>query len=36
VQLRRDDAGRAMPEGIYFAHLRLDHGEQTRRIALLR
>ena len=32
----RDDAGRTMPEGIYFAHLRLDHGAQTRRITLLR
>ena len=32
----RDDAGRALPEGIYFAHLRLDHGVQTRRITLLR
>jgi hypothetical protein len=31
----RDDAGRAMPGGIYFAHLRLDSGVQTRRIALL-
>ena len=32
----RDDAGRAMPQGLYFAHLRLDQGVQTRRIALLR
>lgn len=32
----RDDAGRALPGGIYLAHLRLDHGGQTRRIALLR
>jgi hypothetical protein len=32
----RDDAGRTMPEGIYFAHLRLDHDGQTRRITLLR
>jgi hypothetical protein len=32
----RDDAGRTMPEGIYFARLRLDDGIQTRRITLLR
>jgi len=32
----RDDAGRTMPPGIYFAHLRLDHRVQTRRFALLR
>ena len=32
----RDDAGRALPEGIYFAHLSLDDGVQTRRITLLR
>jgi hypothetical protein len=31
----RDDAGRTAPEGIYFAHLRLDHGVQTPRFALL-
>ena len=31
-----DDAGRAMPQGIYFARLRLDDGVQTRRFALLR
>ena len=32
----RDDAGRPMPSGIYFAQLRLPDGVQTRRIALLR
>ena len=32
----RDGAGRTMPEGIYFAHLRLEHNVQTRRITLLR
>ena len=32
----RDDEGRALPEGIYFAHLRLGPRVQTRRIALLR
>jgi hypothetical protein len=32
----RDDAGRTLPEGIYFARLRLEGGTQTRRIALLR
>ena len=31
-----DDAGRAVPKGIYFARLRLDHDVQARRIALLR
>jgi flagellar hook assembly protein FlgD len=30
-----DDSGRAVPEGVYFAHLRFDHGVQTRRITLL-
>ena len=32
----RDDAGRAMPQGLYFAHLLLNDGVQMRRIALLR
>jgi hypothetical protein len=32
----RDDAGLSVPEGIYFAHLRLDDEVQTRRITLLR
>ena len=32
----RDDAGRAVPQGLYFARLRLGQGVQTRRIALLR
>ncbi len=32
----RDDAGRSVPEGIYFASLRLDHSVQTRPFALLR
>jgi hypothetical protein len=32
----RDDAGRPVAEGIYFAKLRLDDGVQTRRITLLR
>jgi hypothetical protein len=31
-----DDAGRAVPGGVYFAHLRLDNGNQTRRVMLLR
>ena len=31
-----DDSGRTVPGGVYFAHLRLDHGVQTRRITLLR
>jgi len=32
----RDDAGRALPAGVYFARLRLGQGVETRRIALLR
>jgi flagellar hook capping protein FlgD len=32
----RDDAGRPMPGGIYFARLRLDAASQTRRLVLLR
>jgi hypothetical protein len=32
----RDDSGRAVPGGVYFARLRMDHGGQTRRITLLR
>jgi hypothetical protein len=32
----RDDAGRTLPEGIYFAYLRLGQQVQARRIALLR
>lgn len=32
----RDDAGRAVPQGVYFALLSLDQGVQTRRFALLR
>ena len=31
----RDDEGRPLPNGVYFAHLRLDQGVETRRIALL-
>jgi hypothetical protein len=32
----RDDAGRALPPGVYFARLRLGDESQTRRITLLR
>jgi hypothetical protein len=32
----RDDAGRVVRQGVYFAQLRLGQGVQTRRIALLR
>ena len=32
----RDDVGRALPTGVYFAQLRFDQGIETRRIALLR
>lgn len=32
----RDEGGRAVPEGVYFASLRLAGGTQTRRLVLLR
>jgi len=32
----RDDAGRPVPGGLYFARLRLGQGVQTRRVALVR
>jgi hypothetical protein len=32
----RDSAGRAVPDGVYFARLRLDQGTATRRIVLRR